>query len=83
MVMASLSVRNVPDSVVRLLRLRAARAGRSVEAEVRVLLQRATEGEGGERGELRGFGRKLLLEAGTSDTVDAFLEDRRAEGGKE
>jgi plasmid stability protein len=37
-VMAQLTVRNVPDAVVRALRLRAAKHGRSAEAEHRVIL---------------------------------------------
>lgn len=36
--MANLNIRNVPESVRRGLRLRAARKGRSVEAEVRAIL---------------------------------------------
>jgi plasmid stability protein len=37
-VMAQLTVRNVPDAVVRALRLRAAKHGRSAEAEHRLIL---------------------------------------------
>lgn len=37
--MAVLTVRNVPDEVHRALRLRARRAGRSTEAEVRAILE--------------------------------------------
>ena len=36
--MAQLTVRNVPDALVRALRLRAAKHGRSAEAEHRVIL---------------------------------------------
>jgi len=36
--MAQLTVRNVPDAVVRALRMRAAKHGRSAEAEHRVIL---------------------------------------------
>lgn len=39
--MAVLTVRNVPDEVVRALRARAARNGRSAEAEVRAILSAA------------------------------------------
>ncbi len=43
--MAQLIVRNVEESVVRALKLRAARQGRSAEAEHRELLRRALLGE--------------------------------------
>jgi len=36
--MAALSIRNLEDGVVELLRMRAARHGRSMEAEVRAIL---------------------------------------------
>ena len=39
--MATLTVRNVPDAVHRALRVRAARHGRSAEAEVRAILEEA------------------------------------------
>ena len=37
--MATLTVRNLPDEVHRALRVRAARRGRSTEAEVRAILE--------------------------------------------
>jgi plasmid stability protein len=43
--MAILTVRNVPDEVHRALRLRAARHGRSTEAEVREILASAVKPE--------------------------------------
>lgn len=43
--MAILTVRNVPDEVHRALRLRAAEHGRSTEAEVREILERAVKSE--------------------------------------
>jgi phosphopantothenoylcysteine decarboxylase/phosphopantothenate--cysteine ligase len=43
--MASLTVRQLDDKLKRLLRLRAARNGRSVEDEVRTILRSAAEGE--------------------------------------
>jgi len=45
--MASLNIRNVPESVRRRLRLRAARRGRSMEAEARAILAQAVRGETG------------------------------------
>ncbi len=44
--MATLTVRNLPDEVHRALRLRAARHGRSTEAEVRAILEAAVKPEG-------------------------------------
>ncbi|CAN7755937.1 plasmid stabilization protein [Ensifer sp. NM-2] len=43
--MAILTVRNVPDEVHRALRVRAAIHGRSTEAEVRKILERAVKPE--------------------------------------
>lgn len=43
--MAILTVRNVPDEVHRALRVRAARRGRSTEAEVRDILANAVKPE--------------------------------------
>lgn len=44
--MAVLTVRNLPDEVHRALRIRAARHGRSTEAEVRAILASAVQPEG-------------------------------------
>lgn len=44
--MASITVRNLPDETHRALRVRAAIAGRSTEAEVRAILENATRPEG-------------------------------------
>jgi len=44
--MASITVRNVPDEVHRAIRVRAARNGRSAEAEIREILQAAVKPEG-------------------------------------
>ena len=43
--MASLHVRNIPDEIVRKLKLRAARHGRSTEAEHREILKQAVVDE--------------------------------------
>ena len=43
--MASLNIRNVPESVRMGLRLRAARTGRSMEGEARAILAGAVQGE--------------------------------------
>ncbi|HXY67340.1 MAG TPA: Arc family DNA-binding protein, partial [Mycobacterium sp.] len=44
--MAILTVRNLPVAVHRALRVRAARHGRSTEAEVRAILEEAVRPEG-------------------------------------
>ena len=44
--MTTLTVRNLPDEVHRALRVRAALNGRSIEAEVRAILEEATLPEG-------------------------------------
>jgi len=43
--MAQLTVRNIPDDLVRALRIRAARHGRSAEAEHRILLAEVLQSE--------------------------------------
>ena len=53
--MASLTVRNLDDDVKQKLRVRAASKGRSMEAEVRIILSDAIE----ENIEERGFGTAL------------------------
>lgn len=44
--MAMLTVRNLPEEVHRALRVRAAMHGRSTEAEVRAILEKAVKPEG-------------------------------------
>ncbi|GEO36589.1 antitoxin [Skermanella aerolata] len=44
--MPSITVRNVPDEVLRALRLSAAMHGRSVEAEIRFILETAVQPDG-------------------------------------
>lgn len=45
-IMATLTIRNLPDDVHRALRVRAAQHGRSTEAEVRDILEQAAKPEG-------------------------------------
>jgi plasmid stability protein len=45
-IMATLTIRNLPDEVHRALRVRAAQHGRSTEAEVRDILEQAAKPEG-------------------------------------
>ena len=44
--MANLNVRNLPDEVHRAIRIQAAQNGRSTEAEIRFILERAVRPEG-------------------------------------
>jgi len=44
--MPSITVRNLPDEVHRAIRVRAARHGRSIEAEMRDILQTAVKPQG-------------------------------------
>lgn len=44
--MSSITVRNLPEETHRALRVRAAMAGRSTEAEIRAILERAARPEG-------------------------------------
>lgn len=44
--MPSITIRNVPEEVHRALRIRAARHGRSAEAEIRDILEKAARPEG-------------------------------------
>lgn len=44
--MPAITVRNLPDEVHRALRVRAAAHGRSTEAEIRDILERAVKSEG-------------------------------------
>lgn len=44
--MASVTVRNLPEETHRALRVRAAMAGRSTEAEIRIILENAARPDG-------------------------------------
>ncbi len=57
--MSSLTVRNLPDAVHRALKLRAARQGRSTEAEVRLILEAAVRPRVGLGARLAAIGRGL------------------------
>lgn len=65
--MTSITVRNLPDETHRALRVRAAMAGRSTEAEIRAILERATRPEG--RVKLGSLLAEIGQEAGGFDLV--------------
>ena len=74
--MANLNVRNVPDEVHRAIRIQAAHHGRSTEAEIRDILERAAKPEG--RVKLGSFLASIAREAGgLSDEEHALLESVR------
>lgn len=77
--MAVLTVRNVPDEVHRALRVRAARRGRSTEAEVRVILEEAVlpEGRVGLGSLLTAIGRRIKL---TDDEMADFVRRDNSPG---
>ena len=57
--MSSLTVRNLPDATHRALKLRAARHGRSTEAEVRLILEQAVASRAGLGSALAAIGRSV------------------------
>ena len=73
--MPSMTVRNVPDEIHRALRVRAAKHGRSAEAEVREILKNAVKPEGRVKlgSLLANIGRKINL----SDDEFSILEQSR------
>lgn len=73
--MSVLTVRNLPEEVHRALKLRAARQGRSTEAEVRAILEEAVKPPGRVRlgSLLHAIGRRARL----SDDEVALFEQTR------
>ncbi len=57
--MAAVTVRNLPDETLRALKLRAAKEGRSTEAEIREILANAVRSSVGIGSALANIGRKL------------------------
>lgn len=83
--MATLTIRNLPDEVRQRLRMRAARAGRSMEAEVRAILcQASNEGAPTETPEsLQAWVDKLYGQQKPSGVVDDLINERRREAAGE
>jgi plasmid stability protein len=73
--MRSITIRNVPDEVHRALRVRAAQHGRSAEAEIRDILEKAAKPEGRVRlgSLLAAIGRDAEL---TDEDVDNLADVR-------
>lgn len=74
--MANVNVRNLPDEVHRAIRIQAAQHGRSTEAEIRFILEKAAKPEG--RVKLGSFLASIAREAGgLTDEEHALLESTR------
>ena len=83
-VMPVLTIRNVPEEVRVCLRLRAARAGRSVEAEVRSILAGACmETQVKPAASLQEYVRQLYKGKMPRRVVDALIAGRRKESKRE
>ncbi len=83
--MANLNIRNVPESVRRGLRLRAARQGRSMEAEARTILAEAVRGETGkpfDPASLQDF-ISGLFKGKSPRLTDELIRERRREARQE
>lgn len=83
--MATLTIRNLPDEVRQRLRMRAARAGRSMEAEVRAILcQASNEAAPTETPEsLQAWVDSLYGQQKPSGVVDDLINERRREAAGE
>jgi len=71
-ILASISVRNLDDDVKERLRIRAARHGRSMEAEIRVILVEAVR----EAGDADGLFHQMLDRFGEAGGVELDLPPR-------
>ena len=95
--MATLTIRNLPDDVHSALRVRAAKAGRSMEEEARVVLAKSVAGETDEAGsQLEALAkadaaaaalRDALREANNGQLpggmVESLIAERRAEAARD
>lgn len=73
--MAQLTVRGVPDEVAAALKARAARSGRSAEAEHRRILEEALRPHSADFFEVA-RARRVKLPPGAPSTTDLLREDR-------
>ncbi len=81
--MAILNIRMLPEHVHRKLRLRAARAGRSMEAEARAILAEACADEVAPVEELQELVDSLYGGSKPAGVVDELLDERRREATTE
>ena len=83
--MAILNIRHLPDKVHARLRVRAARAGRSMEAEARAILTAACLDEGKKlsAANLQGWVDRLYGANKPTNVVESLIEERRRESAEE
>ena len=86
--MATLTIRNLPDEVRDALRIRAARNGRSMEAEARASLIEAAERPIPTESDWRALVAEVQAEMAPyqdqmAGIVDSLIADRRAEAARE
>lgn len=83
--MAILNIRNLPDEVHAQLRIRAARAGQSMEAEARAIITEAVthEKEGFSVAALQTWVDDLYGSQKPQDVVDSLIQERRLAAAKE
>lgn len=81
--MANLNIRNLPDEVHRALRQRAARAGRSMEAEVRAILVQACKTDCPSLEEFQRWTDQLFGTARPVSAAEELIAERRAEAARE
>jgi plasmid stability protein len=84
--MAVLSIRKLPDEVHARLRVRAAKAGRSMEAEARAILEAAMASEAGDKHPLREFREQIDRLYGPNKpkhAVEELIAERRCEAERE
>mgnify|MGYP000355235436 CR=1 FL=1 len=79
--MKTLSIRSIPDDVHAKLRVRAARNGRSMEAEARALLEKSVAGGDADKwvGEIQTLAKQMSAKRKPRNMVDGLLEERRRE----
>lgn len=83
--MATVTVRNLPEEVRQRLRKRAARAGRSMEAEIRLILTDASVAED-RKGSIEGLREwvdRLYDGRKPTDVVDDLITERRRQAASE
>ena len=84
-IMATLSIRNLPESVHAALRIRAAQKGRSMEAEVRHILIELCEPlqQKADFSQLQTMVKQLYGDNKPDNVVDELIAERRSEAQRE
>lgn len=83
--MAILNIRNLPDEIHRQLRIRAAKAGRSMEAEARAILTAVITQDMGQLRpvDLQSWVDQLYGDNKPKNVVETLLAERRQEAARE